>query len=172
MTDHDKKKISSQKEKLRLILKIQLFGATELSCDGRSTFISGETKAFLQRWGVKTRLSSVGFTQSNSRAEAAVKQAKKLIIDNVDASGWLNTEKYAFAVMASRNSLMYPEVGKTVAQSLLGRNLRDALPAMKGWYDVKKEFIMTRDERKHKLAETSIRVVEHWNATAKELVPL
>ena len=144
----------------------------ELSCDGGSTFVSGETKEFLKRWGVKTRQSSMGFAQSNGRAEAAVKAAKKLIMDNVDSSGRLNTDKYAMAVMASRNTVMYPELGKTVAQSLLGRNLRDALPAMNGWYDVKREYIVTRDEREKLLAETSRKVVERWNATARELPPL
>ena len=37
----------------------------EMSCDGGSTFASGDTGYFLKRWGVKLLVSSIGFAQSN-----------------------------------------------------------------------------------------------------------
>lgn len=44
----------------------------ELSSDGGPEFTAGETENFLRLWGVRHRLSSAGFPQSNGRAEVAV----------------------------------------------------------------------------------------------------
>ena len=53
------------------------FGVPEdLASYGALEFIAGNTENSLRLWGVRHRLSSVGFPQSNSRAEVAVKTAK------------------------------------------------------------------------------------------------
>ena len=46
------------------------------------------------------------------------------------------------ACLLYRNSVLYPDTGKTIAQTLMGRHLRDALPAVTNFYQVKKEFVM------------------------------
>ena len=49
--------------------------------------------------------------------------------------------------MGHPDSAIYPETGKMIAQSLLGRNLRDCLPAVKGFYNLKQEHLMERKQR-------------------------
>ena len=53
----------------------------ELSSDGGPEFTAGDTRAFLESWGVRQRLSSAYHLQSNGRAEAAVKTAKRMMRD-------------------------------------------------------------------------------------------
>ena len=50
----------------------------ELSSDGGPEFTASLTKEFLEKWGVKHRISSAYYPQSNGRAEVAVKTAKRL----------------------------------------------------------------------------------------------
>ena len=49
------------------------FGVPEtLSSDGGPEFVASNTSHFLESWGVKHRISSAYFPQSNGRAEVAV----------------------------------------------------------------------------------------------------
>merc|ERR1712239_43108 len=99
----------------------------EFSCDGGTNLTSEEMKNFLKSWGVKLRVSSAHYPQSNGRAECAVKAAKALVMGNTTPTGSINTDKYLRATLAYRNSAIYPENGKTIAQSLLGWHLRGCL---------------------------------------------
>ena len=49
----------------------------EISSDGGSEFIAGETKDFFRRWGIHHRLSSAYLLSSNGRAEFGVKSARR-----------------------------------------------------------------------------------------------
>ena len=101
---------------------------TEISDDGGPPFNGQEYKSFLRRWDVKNRLSSVAYPQSNGRAEAAVKSAKRILLGNINSvTGALDTEAAAKAIMTHRNT---PAQGTGVspAELLFGRNLRDHLP--------------------------------------------
>ena len=101
----------------------------ELSSDGGPEFVSQETKDFLSRWGVRHRLSSAYFPQSNGRAEVAVKMTKRLLEDNVTENGDLNTDKVLRALLQQRNT---PEKDCKLspAEVLFGRNLKDAMPTI------------------------------------------
>ena len=72
----------------------------ELSSDGGPEYVSNAFEEFLRVWGVKHRLSSAYHPQSNGRAEVTVKSMKRLLRDNVDCRGKLNTD----AVMRSIKS--------------------------------------------------------------------
>jgi len=100
---------------------------TEISSDGGPEFNARETKAFLERWGIRHRLSSVSFPSSNGRAELAVKTAKRMLMDNISPSGSLDNDAMVRALLVYRNT---PEPGCKLspAQILLGRPLRDTLP--------------------------------------------
>ena len=65
----------------------------EVASDGGPPFTSGEFKAFLDDWGIKHRLSSVEYPQSNGRTETAVKSAKKIVLDNTNIDGSLDNDR-------------------------------------------------------------------------------
>ena len=99
----------------------------ELSNDGGPQFTSSAFSNFLTVWGVRTRLSSVAYPQSNGRAELGVKAAKRIIHNNVASDGSLNTDAAARAIIAYRNTPL-PDINMSPAQILLHRNLRDGIP--------------------------------------------
>ena len=84
----------------------------EISCDRGSNLVSREITDWLKKWDVSIRDSSARYPQSNSHAECAVKQAKKLGYNYVTPSGSLNTDKYLRAQLAYRNSIIYEDTGK------------------------------------------------------------
>ena len=71
-----------------------------------------------------------------------MKAAKKLVYNNTDSHGTLNTNAYLQATLTYRNNTIYPETGKSISQSFLGRNLRDSLPQVKSFYEVDKKYLM------------------------------
>ena len=99
----------------------------ELSSDGGPEFAAAETSAFMKRWGVRHRKSSVSLPSSNGRAELAVKSTKRLLMDNVGPNGNLVNDKMVRALLVVRNT---PDPGCKLspAEILFGRPLRDTLP--------------------------------------------
>ena len=71
----------------------------ELSSDEGPQFMSKAFQDFLKVWGVKHRLSSIAFLQSNGRAEVAVKAAKWIIQNNISPDGSLNNDKAAWGIL-------------------------------------------------------------------------
>jgi transposase InsO family protein len=64
------------------------FGAPEeISSDGGPEFTSKEAADLYARWGIKHRLSSAYFPQSNGRAEVAVRITKRLLEDTWQRMG-------------------------------------------------------------------------------------
>ena len=102
----------------------------ELASDGGPEFTSKLTEDFLQRWGVEHRQSSSYLPSSNGRAELAVKATKRLLTDNINANGDLDTDKMLRALLMKRNT---PDPGCKLspAEVLFGHPLRDTLPYIK-----------------------------------------
>ena len=94
----------------------------ELSSDGGPEFTAGKTRAFLERWGVCHRLSSAYHPQSNGRAEAAVKSAKRMMRDNTRPNGDLDHDKIVRAFLAHRNTPT-DSTGLSPAHIIFGRQL-------------------------------------------------
>ena len=101
----------------------------EISSDGGPEFVATEATDFYSRWGLKHRLSSAYFPQSNGRAEVAVKITKRLLEDNMTEDGTLNTDKMVRALLQQRNT---PDRDCKLrpAEVLFGRGLRDAMPQL------------------------------------------
>ena len=99
----------------------------ELATDGGTSFTSYETQQFLKQWGIRHRLSAAHYAQSNGRAEAAVKTAKRLLCNNTERGGMIDTEGVAKALLQYRNTPLLG-IGHSPAQMLFGRTLKDALP--------------------------------------------
>ena len=98
----------------------------ELSSDGGPEFSASVTKEFLNKWGVKPRVSSAYYPQSNGRAEVAVKIAKRLLRDNTGPNGTLNNDKLLKALLQHRNT-PDPDCNISPAQIIFGRPIRDSL---------------------------------------------
>ena len=149
----------------------------EVSSDGGPEFTADETQAFFERWGIRHRISSVGFPQSNGRAELAVKTAKRLLEDNVDANGKLDNDKMVRALLTHRNT---PDAGCKLspAQILLGRPLRDTLPYLNKdimAFNNPRVNPQWRDAWKAKeeaLKERYVKTLESLNEHARPLPPL
>ncbi|XP_069969537.1 uncharacterized protein [Penaeus vannamei] len=91
----------------------------QLSVDG-TNLVSEDMANFLKGWGIATFLSSAQYPQSNGRAQAAVKTAKRILRDNVGAGGSLDTDKMSFALLQYLNTPLHG-VNKSPAQMTIGR---------------------------------------------------
>ena len=150
----------------------QTYGVPEeLASDGGPTFLASKTQYFLRSWGVYHRLSSVAFPHSNSRAEVAVKSAKRLIRDNTGPKGRLSTDHFARALLEHRNT-PDPDTGLSPAHVIYGRQIRDFIPAHPGQYRPRKEWILTAHDREIALAKRHCREVEKLSEHVKQLHPL
>ena len=114
-----------------LIRHLRSFFATfgvpeELSSDGGPEFTSTSTEEFLRIWGIRHRLSSVSFPQSNGRAEVAVKTAKRLLMSNTGPTGSLDHDCFLRAMLQLRNT-PDADCNLSPAQIIFGRPLRDTL---------------------------------------------
>ena len=94
--------------------------------DGGPNLDSIEVRAWLDKLGVKYRLSSAYYPQSNGRAEAAVKSLKRLMEGNT-SNGRINTDRLAFALMQHRNTPLRG-MDNSPAELALGRPIRDSIP--------------------------------------------
>ena len=97
------------------------FGApTEITTYGGPTYTAEVTQKFLQDWGVKHRLTSVANPHANARTELAVKQVKRIMVENVSATGSLNIDTFQKAMLAYRN-MPCPFTKGSPAMMLFGR---------------------------------------------------
>ncbi|KAK3702077.1 hypothetical protein QZH41_014766 [Actinostola sp. cb2023] len=114
-----------------LVRHLRTFFATfgvpeELASDGGLEFTASHTENFLQLWGVRHRVSSVAFPQSNGRAEVAVKTAKRLLKSNTGPTGSLDHDRFLRAMLQLRNT-PDRDCNLSPAQIIFGRPLRDSL---------------------------------------------
>ena len=143
----------------------------ELATDGGPQFACHATQQFLRNWGVKWRVSSSYYPQSNGRAELAVKTAKRLLRENIAPNGDLNTDRAARAILQYRNTPLQ-DIGASPAQLLYGRRLRDHLPSFSDALQIRPEWIRLAEDREMALAQRHLRSRESYNHGTKELPDL
>ena len=145
--------------------------AEELSSDGGPEYTATQTEQFLKRWGVSHRLSSAYHPHSNLRAELGVKVVKRMLRENTSPQGGLDTDKFARALLAYRNTPC-KDLGVSPAQVLYGRSLRDHLPTPMDCLKQRKEWIMLKDDREKALATKYGHVQKELERHAHPLPPL
>ena len=167
----DKLRNATSREVRKSFLRwFRTYGVPEqLATDGGPPFKSYEYRTFLHTWGVERRLSSAYFPQSNGRAEAAVKSAKRILLGNIDpTTGSLNTDAAARALMSHRNTPTQ-DVGVSPAVMLFGHPLRDHLPAKSR--TLRPEWGMIADAREMALAKRVLKTPKS-DMNKKQLQPL
>ena len=113
---------------------------------------------FFKNWGVKTRISSAYYPQSNGRAEAGVKSAKRLLMMNTGPGGNLDTDKVAIALLQYLNTPLRG-INKSPAQLATGRQLRDGVPSVKQNYKVDINWRKTLRDRELTLCKAHKKIM-------------
>ena len=124
---------------------------SELSSDGGPEYTATQTQEFLKRWGVSHRLSSAYHPHSNLRAELGVKVVKRMLRENVGPNGDLDTDKFARALLAYRNTPC-KDLGVSPSQILYGRILKDHLPIHTQNLKQRKEWLLMKEDRDRALS--------------------
>ena len=127
----------------------------EISLDGASNLKSSETLTFLESWGVYVhRLASAYYPQSNGRAEAAVRTAKRITKGNTGPKGSLDTDAVSKALMQYRNTPI-KGANASPAQLMLGRSIRDSVPQPRSAYKVSAKWEKWLKEREIALCKSA-----------------
>ena len=123
----------------------------ELSSDGGPQLTASPVQNLLKHYGINHRLSSAYFPHSNMRAELAVKTSKRLIRDNTDSRGSLNTDAFVRAILQLRNT-PHADTQLSPAQMVFGRQLRDFLPVIPYKYRPRQEWSLLASHREQAVA--------------------
>ncbi|XP_066985887.1 uncharacterized protein [Macrobrachium rosenbergii] len=146
------------------------WGAPEqLSTDGGTNLVSEEMMVFYRRWRVDIRLSSAHYPQSNGRAEAAVKSAKRIIRTSISGTGRLDNDKVSLAMLQYPN-MPLRGINKSPAQLATGRQLRDGVPTAKLNYMVDRHWRKSIRERERQVAERNEKIID--SGTNRRLTPM
>ena len=119
--------------------------------------------SFANEWGLENRTGSPGHQRTNGKAEAAVKEAKRLLRKAKDSKGDIY-----LAVLALRNTPT-EAMGTSPAQRFLGRRCKTQLPTTK-------ELLRSQSVRAEAFKkETRVRQAQqakYYNKGTRDLSPL
>ena len=145
--------------------------SSELASDGAGEYVAGKTQKFLKNWKVNFRLSSAYFPHSNQRAELGVRAAKRMLRENLSASGNLDTDRFLRALLTYRNT-PDRDTGKSPAQVVFGHPIKDFFPVHPQNFQPRPEWLLTAQQREVALARRHTRQGAILAEHTKVLKPL
>ena len=113
-------------------------------------------------------MTSAYFPHGNSHAETAVKAAKRLLRDNLNSKGQLDTDKFMRAMMQYKN-MPHQDNLHSLAQMVYGRQLRDFIPSMQYKYEYMDDWGMSQELRERMLAKQRSKDEVKWTHCTKQL---
>ena len=143
----------------------------ELASDGGPEFKASCTSKYLCDLGVHHRLSSVAFAHSNCRAELGVKTVKRLLTDNVDHQGKLNSLAFHRALLQYRNT-PDRDTKLSPAMCVFGHQIRDFIPILPQKYIPHRSWRDTLEAREEALRNRHMKAHERLSEHTKRLPPL
>lgn len=99
-----------------------------ITCDGGPAFISAEFKKFCMEFGVEIVSTIPYWPQQNGEIEIQNKSMLRILRISHNMDG--DIEKALMDYLLRYRSCVHPTTGKTPAELLFGRNIRDKLPDM------------------------------------------
>ena len=96
---------------------------------------------------------------------------KRLLADNTCPRGTLNTDKFATALLMYRNTPIR-DLGLSPAQVLFARRLRDGVPNLRSSFEMRKEWVIMKDQREKAFKKRHLLDFERWSRQTKVLPPL
>ena len=131
--------------------------------DNGPQFACKKFSNFVKEWGFEHGPGSPGHQQTNGKAEAAVKEAKRLLRKAKDTKGDLY-----LAVLVHRNTPT-ESMGTSPAQRLLGRRCKTQLPTTK---ELLKPQCVPAETVKRKTQAKQARQALYYNRGTRDLSPL
>ncbi|KAK4309829.1 hypothetical protein Pmani_018561 [Petrolisthes manimaculis] len=108
--------------------------------------------------------------QSNGRAEAAVKSAKRVLRGNIGADCNLDTDKATLALMQYHNTPLW-DINKSPAQLATGRQLRNGVPTIAQKLMVNKFWGQTLRQRERQMGQQHEKIIQQ-RGNARQRHPL
>ena len=143
-------------------------GAPEGLWSDNQPFKAAAYQDLLRKYNVSWHSSSPHYPQSNGRAEAEIKQIKKLVCGSKVGGRW-DADQMAHALMLFRNA---PRCGggPSPAESVFGRPIRDGLPAHARSFA--KEWQRPTEELERRVEAAREKSREFYNAHTHTLAEL
>ena len=138
----------------------------ELTSDGGPEFSASSTQKFLRDWRVHHRISSVAHPHSNCRAELGVKTVKRIITENTNPNGELNTDRFQKAMLQCRDTKLSP------AHCVFGRAIRDSIPILPSKYHPHPSWRQAMQDREKALRFRHFVMAERLAQYTRRLPPL
>lgn len=156
---------TSQKAMDALLLHFAMFGAPlRFFSDGATVFVSEEFQRFLKEWGIRHRVSTAGYPQSNGLAEVTVKVMKHLLYKT---GGTATSPAFLEGMLAYR--LTPRDGGRSPSEMVFGQSMRSKVPMATA---ARLAPAVTAAEHEEKAASLADLAKARHDRRAAELAPL